>query len=84
MCGSGDLRHTTSGGLSPSGKVANLLSRYQGVVLSPSPSKVKIPRNPGTLGSGAVAATLDMVSQVRCTSARVGAGCKIGVPRAFV
>ena len=84
MCGSEALRHTTSGGLYPSVKVASLLSRYPVVVLVLYSRRVKIPGNPGTLGSGAVAATPDMVLQVLCTGARVGAGCKVGVPQACV
>ena len=52
MCGSGASRHTTSVGLYPSGKVASLSSRDQGVVLAPSSRRVKIPSNPGTMGSG--------------------------------
>ena len=36
-------------------------------------------QNPVTLGSGAVAATPAMVSQVRCTGARVGSGWKLDV-----
>ena len=47
-------------------------------------SRVKIIGKRGTLGSSAVAATPAMVSQVRCTGARVGAGWKVGVPRACV
>ena len=74
MCGSGAQRHTTSGGLSPSAKVASLFSRNRVVVLAPSSITVKIPGNPGTLGLGVVAATPAMVLQVRCTGARVGAG----------
>ena len=82
MCGSEDSRHTTSGGLSPSGKVSSLSSRNREVVFAPFYSRVKMPGNPGTLGSGAVAANPDMVLQVRCTGTRVGAGWKVGVPRA--
>ena len=82
MCGSGSSRHTTSGGLSPSGKVANLLSRNQGVILAPSSSRVKMPGNPGTLGLGAVTTTSSMVLEVRYTGARVGAGWEVGMMRA--
>ena len=65
MCGSGASIHTMSGGLSPSSKVASLLSRDWGVVLAPSYSRVKMNGNPGILGSSAVAATPAMVLQVR-------------------
>ena len=82
MYGSGALRHTTSGGLSPSSNVASLSSRYRGVVFALSFSRAKIPGNPGTLGSGDVAATLAMFLQVRCTVVRVGVGWKVDVPRA--
>ena len=67
MSGSGASRHTTSGGLSPSGKVYSLLSRNRGVVLPLSSSRVKMPGKWGMLGSGALANTLAMVSQVFCT-----------------
>ena len=80
MCGYGASRHTMGGGLSPSGKVDSLSSRNQGVVLVQSSSREKMPCNPRTLVSIAVAATLAIVFQVCCTSARVGAGCKVGVP----
>ena len=80
ICGSGASRHTTSGGLSPSVKVASLSSRNQGVVFAPSSSKVNMPGSLGTLGLGAAAVTPSMVLQVRCTVARVGSGCKVGVP----
>ena len=73
MCGSGGLRHTTSGGLSPVVKVASLLIRDQGVLLAPSSSSVKTLGNPTMLGSGAGAATPAMVFQVCCTFARVRA-----------
>ena len=79
MCGSGSWRHTTSGGLSPSGKVTSLANRNQGVGLAPSSSRVKIPGNPGTLEAGAMAANPAMVSQVNCTGVRVRVGCKVGV-----
>ena len=82
MCGSGASSYTTSGVLSTSGKVAILLTRNRGVVLAPSSSKVKITRNQGTLGSGAMGATPSMVLQVHCTGARVGVGWKVGVPHA--
>ena len=76
MCGSGALRHTTSGGLYPSVKVASLSSRNWWVVFAPSSRRAKMPRNPGTLGSGTVAYTPAMVLQVRRTGVRVGAGWK--------
>ena len=82
MCGSGASRHTASGGLSPSSKVASLSSRDQGVMFAPSSSRVKMLGNPGTLGLGDLAATPAMVSQVRCTGARVRAGWKFGMLRA--
>ena len=84
MCGSVSSRHSTSGGLYPSGKGASISSCDQGVVLALSYRRVKILGKRGTLGSSAVAATLAMVLQVRCTGARVGAGWKVGVPRACV
>ena len=84
MCGSGSSRHSTSGGLSPSGKVASISSRDQGFVLALSYSRVKILGKQGMLGSSDVAATPAMVSQLRCTGARVGAGWKVGVRRACV
>ena len=37
-------------------------------------SRVNMPRNPGTLGLAAEVNNLAMVSQVRCTGVRVGAG----------
>ena len=43
-----------------------------------------MPRNLGTLGLGAMAATPAMVSQVRYIGARGGAGWKVGMPRACV
>ena len=46
--------------------------------------RVKILGKRGMLGSSAMAATPSMVSQVRCTGARVGAGWKVGVRRACV
>ena len=82
MCGSGASIHTTSGGLYPSSKVTSLSSRDWGFVFAPSSSRVKILGNPVTLWSGDLAATPSMVSQVRCTGDRVGAGWKFGVPRA--
>ena len=84
MCGSGASRHTTSGGLSPSGKVVSLSNPTWGVVLASAMRRVKIPRNSGILGLGAVATTLAMVSLVCLTCARVGAGRKVGVPCAWV
>ena len=82
MCGSVASRRTTSGGLSPSGKVASLSSRGWGVVLDPALRRVNISRNPGMPGSGAMAATLAMVSLVQ-TWAWVVAGGKVGVPCAW-
>ena len=79
MCGSVSSRHSTSGGLSPSGKVASISSCDQGVVLALSYRRVKILGKRGTLESSAVAATLAMVLQVRCTGARFGAGWKVGM-----
>ena len=84
MCGYGSLRHRTSGGLSPSGKVASLLIRNPWVVLDLSSSMVKITGKRGTLGSSYVAANLAMVLHVRCTGARVGAGWKVGLPQTCV
>ena len=84
MCGSGSWRHTTSGGLSLSGKVDIILIRDQGIGLAPSSRRVKMPGNPGTLELGTMAATPDMVSQVRFTGVKVQAGCKVGVPCACV
>ena len=52
--------------------------------MAPALIRVKTPRNPGMPGSGAVAATLAMVSQVRCTFERDGVGWKVGVPHAWV
>ena len=46
--------------------------------------RVKIPGNHGMLGLGAVDPTLAMVSLVSVTCARVGAGRKLGVMRAWV
>ena len=43
-----------------------------------------MPGNPGTLGLGAVTNTPSMVSQVRCTGARVEVGCKFGLLRTCV
>ena len=57
MCGSGASIYTTSGGLSPSGKVAILSSRDWVVVFAPYYSRVKMPENLGMLGLGAVATT---------------------------
>ena len=51
--------------------------------MAPSSISVKMPGNPGMLGLGAVAATLAMVFQVRCSGARVTEGWKVGVPRAY-
>ena len=45
--------------------------------------RVNIPRNPGLLGLGAVAAKPAMVLLVRVTCARVGACRKLGVPLAW-
>ena len=84
MCGSGDSRHTTSGGLSPRGKVASLSSRNWGVMLSLSSSRAKIPGKRGALGLVTVAATPDMVLQVCCASARFGTGWKVDVVHAYV
>ena len=70
------------GGLSSRGKVASLSNRNRGVVFALSSGRLKMPGNPGTLGSGALAATLAMVLKVHCTSVRFGAGWKVGVPRA--
>ena len=74
MCGFGALRHTTNGGISPSGKFASLFSRDGGVVLAPSSSRLKMSRNAGTLGLGDVAATLAMVLQVHSNVTRFGVG----------
>ena len=82
MCGSGASRHTTSGGLSLSSKVASLSSSDWGVVLAPYFTRANIPKNPGTLGLGTVAVTPAIVSQLRYTDARVGASWKFGVLRA--
>ena len=68
------------GGLSPSGKVDSLSSRNQGVVFAPYFSRLKMTGIPKPLGSGSMADTPAMVSQVRCTGVRFGAGCKVGVP----
>ena len=43
--------------------------------MAPSSSRVKMPIKRGTLGSCAVANTLDMVLQVCYTGVRVGEGC---------
>ena len=51
-------------------------------MLAPSSSRVKIPGNPGILGSGAVAASPDRVSQVRYTCERFGSGWRFGFPHA--
>ena len=77
MCGSGASRHTTSGGLSPRGKVASLSSREWGVVCDPSYSRAKMPGNPGTLGLGTVEYTLAMILQMICTSVSAGAGWNV-------
>ena len=61
MCGSGASRHTTSGGLSSSGKVASLSIHNMGVVLDLSYIRVKIPGNPRMLWSDAVSTTLAMI-----------------------
>ena len=82
MCVSGDLRQTTSGGLSPSVKVASLLRRNWGFVMAPTSRRVKIPVKLGMLGAGAVAATSAMVSLVQ-TWAWVVVGGKVGVPCAW-
>ena len=66
--------------LSPSSKFTSLSSCYWEVVMAPSSSRVNIPRNPGTMGSGAVATTPVMVSQVCFTGARFGACWTFGVP----
>ena len=55
---------------------ASLSSRNWWVVFAPSSRRAKMPRNPGTLGSGTVAYTPAMVLQVRRTGVRVGAGWK--------
>ena len=52
--------------------------------MAPSSSRVKMPIKRGTLGSCAVANTLDMVLQVCYTGVRVGEGWKVGVPCACV
>ena len=83
MCGSGASRHTKCGSLSPSVKVASLSSCDWEDVLAPALIRVKNPRNPRMLGSGAVAANLEMMPQVRCTCARVGAGWKVRVAVRF-
>ena len=80
MCGYGASRHIMGGGLSPSGKVDSLSSRNQGVVFAPYFSRLKMTGIPKPLGSGSMADTPAMVSQVRCTGVRFGAGCKVGVP----
>ena len=76
MCGSGASRHTTSGGLYPSVKVASLSSLNWWVMFAPSSRRAKMPGNPGTLGSGTLAYTPAMVLQVRRTGVRVRAGWK--------
>ena len=84
VCSSGASRQTTSGGLSPSGKVASLYIRAWGVVLAQAMRRKTIPSNPGILGLGALASTPAMVSLVRVTCARFGASRRVGVPRAWV
>ena len=84
MCGSGSWRHTTSGGLSHSGKVDILLIRDQRIGLALSSRSVKMPGNPGTLESGTMVATPATMSQMRCTGVRVGVGWKVCVPCACV
>ena len=84
MCESGAYKKTTSGGLSPRGKVESLSSRAWGFMLDPALMRVKIPRNPGMMGSGAVATTPAMVFLVRLTCARVDADRKVVVPHAWV
>ena len=91
MYGSGALRQTASGSLTPSGKVSSLLSCAWGVVCDPSLMRLKTPGNPGMLRSGAVAAILATVLLVQTwawvgarvkggLSAWVGAGSKVGFP----
>ena len=45
----------------------------------PYSRRTKIPRNPGTLESGAVASTPAIVSQMRCTGVSTGAGWNVCV-----
>ena len=77
MCGSGASRHTTINGLSPRVKVAILSSRNHVVVFSLYSMRENISGNPGTLGSGAMAATPVMVLQVQCTGVSAGAGWNV-------
>ena len=55
------LEATISGGLSPSGKFASLLSRDQGFVFTPSYSRLNMPGNLGMMGSDDVVTTPAMV-----------------------
>ena len=55
-----DLRQTTFDDLPLSGKFARLAIRVWGVVCALASIRVEIPRNPGIMGLGAVAATPDM------------------------
>ena len=83
MCSSGASRQTTSGGLSPSGKVKSLYIRAWGVVLANAMRRKTIPRNPGMLGCGAVAANPGMFLLVHVPCASFGASRRVGVPRAW-
>ena len=83
MRSSGASSHTTSGGLSPSGKVVSLSNRAWGVVCAPASMKVNTPCDPRMLRSGSVAATPATVSLVR-TWAWVRAGGKVVIPSVWV
>ena len=69
--------HTTSGVLSPRGKIT-IISRYdRGVVFAPSYRRANTEGKPVTLGLGAVADTPAMVLQVQCTGVSAGAGWNV-------
>ena len=55
-----------------------------GVHVGPGLDEGEDPRNPGMMGSGAVATTPAMVLLVRLTCARVDADRKVVVPHAWV
>ena len=78
MCEPEVSRQTTIGGLSPSDKVASLLSRDWGVMCAPALRRVKIPRNPEILRLGAVSAYLVKVSLMKMWACD-GTGGKVGV-----
>ena len=88
MCGSGASRQTTSGGLSPNGKVSRRSSRNWGFVFAPASRRMKTLVNLAMLRLGAVSATLATVLLVAVVFSRgwrawtrVGAGGRVRFTR---